>query len=482
MHFNESPWFKQRYYSNGQWLDAGSRKVIEVHNPATGELVGTVPDISEEETNQAIEAAHAAFPMWSQKTGKERAAILRKWYNLMMANQEDLALIMTVEQGKPLIESRGEIAYAASFIEWFAEEAKRSYGDVIPAVKANQQLITLRQPIGVAAAVTPWNFPAAMITRKVGPALAAGCTMIVKPSSYTPFSALAMAALAEEAGVPAGVLNVVTGSASVIGKPLTTHPKIRKFSFTGSTETGKKLAATCTGTMKKISMELGGNAPFIVFDDADVEQAVAGAIASKFRNSGQTCVCANRIFVQAGIYDAFVEKLIKAVQDLKIGNGLAPGIQQGPLINEDAVAKVEALLKDAIAKGARVLQGGKRHSLGGTFFEPTIITDITSDMLISQEEIFGPVAAIERFDYEDEAISRANATPYGLASYFYSRDIGRIWRVAQALECGMVGINEGILSYEVAPFGGVKESGIGREGSYLGMEEYLEVKYLCMGY
>lgn len=482
MHFDQSSWFKQRYYSNGQWLDAASGKTLEVRNPATGEVIGTVPNISESETNQAIDAAHQAFPAWSQKTGKERAVILRRWYDLMIENQEELALIMTVEQGKPLVESRGEIAYAASFIEWFAEEAKRSYGDVIPAVKANQQLITLRQPIGVAAAVTPWNFPAAMITRKVGPALAAGCTMIVKPSSYTPFSALALAALAEEAGVPAGVLNVVTGSASVIGKPLTTHPKIRKFSFTGSTETGKKLAADCAGTMKRVSMELGGNAPFIVFDDADAEQAVVGAMASKFRNSGQTCVCANRIFVQAGIYDTFVEKLLKAVQDLKIGNGLAPGIQQGPLINEDAVLKVEALLEDAVAKGARVLHGGKRHSLGGTFFEPTVITDITPDMLISQEEIFGPVAAIERFEFEDEVISRANATPYGLASYFYSRDIGRIWRVAQAIESGMIGINEGILSYEVAPFGGVKESGIGREGSYLGMEEYMEVKYLCMGY
>ncbi len=477
----DSSLLRDACYIGGEWVAADSGAAIKVDNPANGGLVGSVPNMGAGETKRAIEQANAALPAWRAKTAKERSAILRKWFDLMMANQEDLAMIMTAEQGKPLAESRGEIAYAASFIEWFAEEGKRVYGDTIPPFTSDRRIVVLKQPIGVCAAITPWNFPAAMITRKAGPALAAGCTMVVKPASQTPLSALALAVLAERAGVPKGVFSVVTGSASAIGAEMTSNPIIRKVTFTGSTEIGKKLMEQSASTVKRTSMELGGNAPFIVFDDADIDAAVKGAMASKYRNAGQTCVCVNRIFAQDGIYDAFVEKLSQAVRDLKVGDGFGEGVTIGPLINMAAVEKVEEHIADATKKGARVAIGGHRHALGRTFFEPTVLTGTTPDMQIFREETFGPVAPVFRFKTEEEAIRLANDTEFGLAAYFYGRDIGRVWRVAEALEYGMVGINEGIISTEVAPFGGVKESGNGREGSKYGIEDYLEIKYLCIG-
>jgi succinate-semialdehyde dehydrogenase/glutarate-semialdehyde dehydrogenase len=434
-----------------------------------------------DETRRAIEAANVAYPAWRALTAKARAVILRKFFELIMANQEDLAQLMTAEQGKPLAESRGEIAYAASFIEWFAEEGKRAYGDVIPPTFSDRRILVIKEPVGVVASITPWNFPTAMITRKVGPALAAGCTVVAKPATATPFSALALAELAERAGIPAGVMNIVTGSAGAIGSEMTSNPIVRKLTFTGSTEIGKMLMAQCAATVKKVSMELGGHAPFIVFDDAQIDAAVAGAMASKFRNMGQTCVCANRFLVQDGVYDEFAEKFAAAARAMKIGNGADDGVQQGPLIDMAAVEKVEEHIGDALAKGARTLAGGERHELGGTFFQPTVLADVNTQMKIATEETFGPVAPLFRFETEDQAIALANDTQYGLCAYFYSRDVGRIWRVAEALEYGIVGINEGIISTEVAPFGGVKESGVGREGAHYGLDEYLEVKYLCMG-
>jgi len=472
---------KQQCYIDGNWLDADQRGIINVTNPATGELLGTIPKMGGEETRRAIEAANAALPAWRAKTAKERSVILRRWFELMMANQEDLAVIMTAEQGKPLAESKGEIAYAAAFIEWFAEEAKRIYGDTIPGHSADKRIIVIKEPIGVCAAITPWNFPAAMITRKAGPALAAGCTMVVKPASATPFSALALAELGERAGIPAGVFSVVTGSASAIGGEMTANPIVRKLTFTGSTEIGKQLMAQCAATVKKVSLELGGNAPFIVFDDADLDAAVEGAVASKYRNTGQTCVCTNRLLVQEGVYDDFVQKLSAAVAKMKIGNGLTGEVQQGPLIDMAAVLKMEEHIADAVGKGAKIALGGKRHALGGTFFEPTIITDVTPQMLVAKEETFGPLAPIFKFSNDAEAIKMANDTEFGLASYFYSRDVRRVWKVSEALEYGMVGVNTGLVSTEVAPFGGMKESGIGREGSKYGIEEFIEVKYICMG-
>ncbi len=472
---------RQQCYVDGAWVNADSGETLDVDNPATGALLGTVPKMGAAETRRAIEAAERALPAWRGKTGKERAAILRKWYELMLANHEDLAVLMTAEQGKPLVESRAEIVYAAGFIEWFGEEAKRVYGDTIPAHGADKRIVVLKQPIGVCAAITPWNFPAAMITRKAGAALAAGCTMVLKPASQTPFSALALCELAERAGVPKGVFSCVTGSAGAIGGEMTSNPIVRKLSFTGSTEVGKLLMAQCASTVKKTSMELGGNAPFIVFDDADVDAAVRGAIASKYRNAGQTCVCANRLLVQDGVYDAFVARLADAVRALKVGNGMQEDTKIGPLIDMKAVQKVEQHVGDAVGKGAKVVVGGRRHELGGSFYAPTVLADATRDMLIFREETFGPVAPVFRFKTEAEAIAMANDTPFGLASYFYGRDIGRVWRVAEALEYGMVGINEGIISTEIAPFGGVKESGIGREGSKYGIDEYLSIKYLCMG-
>lgn len=472
---------KHRCYLAGGWSDSDPNETMIVTNPATGETLGTVPKMGAVETRRAIEAAAAALPAWRARTAKERANTLRRWFELVMANQDDLAVIMTAEQGKPLAESKGEIAYAASFIEWFAEEGKRVYGDTIPGHAADKRIIVIKEPIGVCAAITPWNFPAAMITRKAGPALAAGCTMVVKPASATPFSALALAELGERAGIPAGVFSVVTGSASQIGDEMTANPLVRKLTFTGSTEIGKQLMSQCAATVKKVSLELGGNAPFIVFDDADLDAAVEGAIASKYRNTGQTCVCTNRLLVQSGVYDLFVQKLVAAVSRMQVGNGLLGDVQQGPLINMAAVEKVEEHIADATAKGARIVCGGKRHPLGGSFFEPTIMTDVTPEMLVAREETFGPLAPVFRFDNDAEAIKMANDTEFGLASYFYSRDISRVWRVAEALEYGMVGINTGLISTEVAPFGGVKESGIGREGSRYGIEEFIEVKYLCIG-
>jgi succinate-semialdehyde dehydrogenase/glutarate-semialdehyde dehydrogenase len=473
--------FREQCYIDGEWVDADDKSTLAVFNPADGQQIGTVPNMGAAETRRAIEAANAAWPAWRAKSAKERAALLRKWFDLMMANQEDLAILMTVEQGKPLAESRGEIAYGASFIEWFAEEAKRVYGDTIPAATPDRRIVVIKQPIGVCAAVTPWNFPNAMITRKAGPALAAGCTMVIKPASMTPYSALALCVLAERAGIPKGVISVVTGGAGAIGRELTTNPLVRKFTFTGSTEVGKKLMEQCAGTVKKVSLELGGNAPFIVFDDADLDAAVEGAIASKFRNTGQTCVCANRIYVQDGVYDRFAAKLAEKVAAMKVGSGLEPGVVQGPLIEMKAVEKVEEHIADALAKGARVVTGGRRHEKGGQFFQPTVLADVLPSMKITHEETFGPVAPLYRFGTEEELIRLANDTEYGLAAYFYSRDIGRVWRVAEGLESGIVGINVGIISTEVAPFGGMKESGIGREGSKYGIEEFLEVKYLCMG-
>jgi len=468
-------------YINGDWCDADRGGRFFVTDPATGEQLGTVPNMGADETRRAIEAANAALSAWRAKTAKERANILRKWFELMIANQEDLARLMTAEQGKPLAESRGEITYAASFIEWFAEEGKRIYGDTIPSHGAEKRIIVLKEPIGVCAAITPWNFPAAMITRKAGPALAAGCTMVIKPSELTPLSALALVALAAMAGVPNGVLNIVTGDAVAIGGEMTSNHIVRKVTFTGSTEVGRILLRQAATGVKKCAMELGGNAPFIVFDDADLDAAVKGAMASKYRNAGQTCVCANRILVQDKVYDAFAGKLADAVAALKVGNGAEDGTTIGPMIEPAAIEKIEAHVADAVAKGARVLLGGKRHKLGGTFFEPTILTGATPAMRIAREETFGPVAPLFRFQSEAEAIALANDTEFGLAAYFYSRDLNRIFRVAEALEYGIVGINEGLISTEVAPFGGVKQSGLGREGSRYGIEEFVEVKYLCLG-
>jgi len=473
--------FRQQCYVDGGWIDADSGATIEVTNPATGEVLGTIPKLGREETARAIEAANRAWPAWRAKTGKERANLLRAWYNLIMANQEDLAVLMTLEQGKPLAEAKGEIVYGASFVEWFAEEAKRVYGDTIPQHQPDKRIVVIKQPIGVVASITPWNFPNAMITRKCAPALAAGCPVVIKPATLTPYSAFALAELAERAGIPAGVINVISGSSSEIGGELTSNPIVRKLSFTGSTEVGKILLEQCAGTVKKVSMELGGNAPFIVFDDADLDAAVEGAMMSKFRNTGQTCVCANRILVQDSVYEAFAEKLAKAVGTLKVGFGLEDGVNQGPLIDVAALEKVEEHVTDATAKGAKVAVGGARHERGGTFYQPTILTGVTTDMKVTHEETFGPVAPLFRFKTEEEAIAMANDTEFGLASYFYARDLGRVWRVGEALESGIVGINTGIISTEVAPFGGVKESGMGREGSKYGMDDFLEIKYLCMG-
>jgi len=473
--------FRQQCYLDGAWVNAQSGKTLSIRNPATGEVLGTVPSMSAAETRRAIEAANAAWSGWRAKTGKERANILRKWFDLMMANQDDLAMILTAEQGKPLAEAKGEIAYGASFIEWFAEEAKRVYGDTIPGHQADKRIVVLKEPIGVCAAITPWNFPNAMITRKAGPALATGCTMVLKPASQTPFSALAIAELAERAGVPKGVFSVVTGAATEVGGEMTGNPLVRKLTFTGSTQIGKVLMEQCAQTVKKTSMELGGNAPFIVFDDADLDAAADGAIASKYRNNGQTCVCANRILVQDKVYDAFAEKLAQRVKQLRVGNGMEPGVTTGPLIDTAAVAKVEEHIADAVAKGGKVVLGGKRHALGGLFFEPTVIANVTPEMKVAREETFGPVAPLFRFKDEVEAVRMANATEFGLAAYFYACDLGRVWRVSEGLEYGIIGTNTGIISTEVAPFGGVKESGIGREGSKYGIEEFLEIKYVCMG-
>lgn len=472
---------RQQAFLAGAWESSASGLVKKVLNPASDAVLGTIPDLGALETRRAIEAAHQAWPDWRARTAKERAQILRRWFDLTLAHQEDLAVLMTLEQGKPLAESRGEITYAAAFLEWFAEEAKRAYGDVIPGHGRDKRILVVKQPIGVTAAITPWNFPAAMIARKVAPALAAGCPMIIKPSELTPFSALAMAVLAERAGVPPGVLSVVTGDAKTIGNELTSHPLVRKLSFTGSTAVGKQLMAQCAGTLKKVSLELGGNAPFIVFDDADLEAAVAGAIASKYRNAGQTCVCANRILVHSGIYERFAAALAAAAAQLTVGNGLDERTRIGPLIDDRAVLKVERHVSDAQRKGAKVLLGGVRPAGSGAFYSPTVLTDVQPDMLVMREETFGPVAPLVRFSSDEEAIRLANATEFGLASYFYSRDLQRVWRVAEALESGMVGINEGLISNEAAPFGGIKESGIGREGSKYGLEEYLQMKYLCFG-
>ncbi|MDR3580223.1 MAG: NADP-dependent succinate-semialdehyde dehydrogenase [Oryzomonas sp.] len=473
--------FRQQCYINGQWLDATDGGTFPVNNPATDEVIGTVPRMGTAETRTAIEAANAAFPAWRARTAAERSQLLRRWYELLLENKEDLAILMTAEQGKPLAESRGEITYAASFIEWFAEEGKRVYGDTIPTFQNDKRIVVIKEPIGVCAAITPWNFPAAMITRKAGPALAVGCTMILKPASQTPYSALALAVLAERAGIPAGVFNVVTGASGAIGGELTANPIVRKLTFTGSTEIGKMLMQQCAGTVKKVAMELGGNAPFIVFADADLDAAVEGAIASKFRNTGQTCVCTNRFLIQAGVYDAFTEKLSVAVGRLQVGDGLKGEAQQGPLIDMKAVEKVEEHIADAVAKGARIVTGGQRHELGGSFFQPTVLADVTPAMAVAREETFGPVAPLFRFTTDEEAVRMANDTEFGLASYFYSRDLGRVWRVAEALEYGIVGINTGLISSAVAPFGGVKESGVGREGSRYGVDDFLEIKYLCMG-
>jgi len=472
---------RQQCFIAGQWCDADGGATISVTNPATGETLGTVPKMGAAETRRAIEAANAAWPEWRKKPAKARAAILRKWNDLILANADDLAALMTAEQGKPLAESKGEITYAASFIEWFGEEAKRIAGETLASPWPDKRVVVTREPIGVSAAITPWNFPAAMITRKAGPALAAGCPMVVKPAELTPFSALALAVLAERAGVPAGVFSVITGASREIGGEMTSNPIVRKLSFTGSTAVGRLLMEQCAPTIKKLSLELGGNAPFIVFDDADLDAAVEGAIASKYRNAGQTCVCANRIYVQDGVYDSFASKLVEAVRKLKVGNGADDGVTQGPLIEEKAVVKVEEHIADAVGKGARLLLGGKRHDLGHSFFQPTVLADVNADMLVAREETFGPLAPLFRFKTDEEAVALANDTEFGLAAYFYSRDIGRIWRVAEGLESGMVGVNTGLISTEIAPFGGVKQSGLGREGSTHGIDDYLVIKYICMG-
>ena len=473
--------FREQCFIDGSWVGADGGGTLPVHNPATAEPLGAIPNMGTGETRRAIAAAAAALPPWAARTAKERAVIMRRWFDLMLANQDDLAMLMTAEQGKPLAESKGEIAYAASFIEWFAEEGKRLYGDIIPGHQADKRILVLRQPVGVVAAITPWNFPSAMITRKAGPALAAGCTMVCKPATQTPYSALALAELADRAGIPKGVFNVITGSSTAIGAEMTGNRTVRKVTFTGSTEVGKKLMVQCAGTVKKLSLELGGNAPFIVFDDADLDAAVQGAIASKYRNTGQTCVCANRLLVQAGVYGEFSEKLAAAVGKLRVGDGLKGATEQGPLIDAKAVAKVEEHIADALSKGASVALGGKRHALGGTFFEPTILTGVTAEMMIAREETFGPIAPLFKFHTEAEAIAMANDTEFGLAAYLYTRDLARSWRVSEAIEYGIVGLNTGIISTEVAPFGGVKESGTGREGSKYGILDYTELKYICVG-
>ena len=469
---------REQCYVAGEWI--GATTTFAVTNPATGALLAQVPRLGAAETRRAIEAAHQAWPAWRRLTAKQRATVLRRWFELLIAHQEDLAALMTAEQGKPLAEARGEIAYAASFLEWFAEEGKRVYGDTIPAPLDGQRIVVLKEPIGVCAAITPWNFPAAMITRKAGPALAAGCTMVLKPASQTPLTALALVALAEQAGVPPGVLSVVTGSAGDIGTELATNPLVRKLTFTGSTEVGRLLMAQTASTVKKVSMELGGNAPIIVFDDADLDAAVEGALVSKYRNAGQTCVCANRLYVHSAVYDAFAAKLTAAVRTMQVGNGADAGVRIGPLIDEKAVAKVEEHIADAVSKGARILTGGQRHPLGHTFFEPTVLADVTPEMQVAQEETFGPLAPLFRFESEDEVVAMANATEFGLASYFYANNLGRVWRLAERLEFGMVGVNTGLISNEMAPFGGVKQSGMGREGSRYGIEDYLVVKYVNM--
>lgn len=481
MQLNNPSLLKQQSYIDGAWVDATDQTSFAVTNPATGESIATVPSVSAAQVEQAVLAAETALKTWKLTTAKERSALLRKWFNLIVENQEDLAVILSTEQGKPLTESRGEILYGASFIEWFAEEAKRTYGDVIPHDKHGRRLVVIKQPVGVVAAITPWNFPNAMITRKVGPALAAGCTVIIKPASETPLSALALVALAEQAGIPKGVVNVVTGSSREIGGVLTTHPVVKKVSFTGSTQVGKVLMEQCSSTMKKLSMELGGNAPFIVFEDANLDKAVEGAIASKFRNSGQTCVCTNRILVHENIHDAFVEKLAAAIKQLKVAPAFEAGAEQGPLINEKSVEKIQEHIADAVEKGAKVVVGGKRHALGQTFFEPTLLADVTPNMLVAKDETFAPLAPVFKFSTDEQAIDMANDTEFGLASYIYTESLSRAWRVGEALEYGMVGINEGLISTEVAPFGGIKESGSGREGSKYGIEDYLEIKYMCMG-
>lgn len=481
MHLKDTSLLRDSCYIDGRWTGADSGRRFDVANPANGELIAQVPDCGAGETRCAIDAANAAWSDWRARTAKERASIMKHWFNLILENQEDLAQIMTAEQGKPLAESRDEIAYAASFVEWFGEEAKRVYGDTINHPLPGNRIIVLKQPIGVTAAITPWNFPAAMITRKCAPAIAVGCTTVIKPSEETPLTALALAELGQRAGLLPGVLNVITGDAKSIGGELTSNSVVRKFSFTGSTAVGKLLFEQLASTVKKVSLELGGNAPFIVFDDADIDAAVEGAMASKFRNTGQTCVCANRILVQEGVYDAFAERMAEAVRKLKVGAGNEDGVQQGPLINDIALAKVEHHVQDAVERGASVMVGGQPHELGGRFYQPTVLRDVTHDMALSTEETFGPVAPLIRFSSEDEVVRLANDTPYGLASYFYSRDITRVWRMAEALEYGILGINEGIVSNEVAPFGGIKESGIGREGSRYGVDEYLELKYLCLG-
>jgi succinate-semialdehyde dehydrogenase / glutarate-semialdehyde dehydrogenase len=468
-------------FIDGGWSAADSGAALDVKNPATSQKLGSIPNMGATETRRAIAAASAALPTWRARTAKERAVIMRRWFELMMQHQDDLATLMTAEQGKPLAESKTEIAYAASFIEWFGEEAKRLYGDIIPGHQGDKRILVLRQPVGVVAAITPWNFPSAMITRKAGPALAAGCTLVCKPATQTPYSALALAELAHRAGVPKGVFNMITGSAAAIGGEMTSNPTVRKLTFTGSTEVGKKLMTQCAGTVKKLSLELGGNAPFIVFDDADLDAAVQGALASKYRNTGQTCVCANRLLIQAGVYDEFAKRLKSAVAQLRVGDGLLGVTDQGPLIDAKAVTKVEEHIADALAKGAKVALGGKRHALGGSFFEPTILTDVTPKMLVAREETFGPVAPLFKFESEAQAIAMANDTEFGLAAYLYTRDLARSWRVSEAIEYGIVGLNTGIISTEVAPFGGVKESGIGREGSKYGILDYTEIKYICIG-
>ncbi len=481
LHLDDPRLFRQQCHVGGQWVDADGGATLEVRNPATGATLGTVPRMGAAETRRAIDAAKAAFPAWAAKPAKERAKLLRAWAQLLQANVDDLGRLMTAEQGKPLAEAKGEVAYAAAFIEWFADEGRRIYGDVIPTHAGDKRLFALRQPVGVVAAITPWNFPSAMITRKCGPALAAGCTFVVKPAEATPYSALALAELAERAGIPAGVFGVVTGDPQEIGGEMTSNPLVAKVTFTGSTAVGKKLMAQCAGTVKKISLELGGNAPFIVFDDADVDAAVVGAMQSKYRNTGQTCVCANRLLVQARVYDEFCAKLVEATKKLRVGNGLEGPTEQGPLINEKAVQKVQEHIADAVKKGAKVALGGKPHALGGTYFEPTVLTHVTPEMRVAREETFGPVAPVFRFETEEQAVRMANDTEFGLAAYYYTRDIARAWRVAEGLEYGIVGLNTGLISTEEAPFGGWKESGIGREGSKYGILDYTELKYLCMG-
>ncbi len=473
--------FRQQCFVNGQWQDADSGQTLQVQNPATGQTLGHVPRMGADETRRAIESARQAWAGWRAKTAQQRSVILRRWFELMMAHQDDLATLMTLEQGKPLAEAKGEIAYAASYFEWYAEEGKRAYGDVIPAASGAQRIVVVKEPIGVCAAITPWNFPSSMITRKAGAALAAGCPIVVKPASQTPYSALALAVLAQEAGVPDGVFSVITGSAAAIGGEMTSNPDVRKVSFTGSTEVGRTLMAQSADQIKKVSLELGGNAPFIVFEDADLDAAVEGAMASKYRNMGQTCVCTNRFYVHDSVYDAFAQKLVAAVEKLKVGNGLEAGVTQGPLIDEAAVAKVSEHVADAVQRGGRILTGGKQPEQGGQYYLPTVVADANTDMLVAQEETFGPMAPLFRFSSDEDVIAQANDTIFGLAAYFYSRDIGRVWRVAEALEYGMVGINTGLISNAAAPFGGVKQSGMGREGSFYGLDDYMVVKYLCMG-